>query len=435
VKQRLLNILFWSVLSAAFIGPGTVTTAASAGAGFGYTLVWALVFSTFACIILQEAAARLTVASGRNLGQALRARFMRTTAGRSMFYLVLTAILLGCAAYEAGNILGAVAGTSLLFNLNAGFTALAIGITAALLLWFAPVRRVAQLLGGIVAVMGGCFLATALSMGPDFGSLLKGSLVPSIPTGSQLLVIGLIGTTVVPYNLFLGSGLKHAQSLTEMRWSLVSAIVLGGIVSICVVVVGSAVTGEFTFEALAVKLSDLLGSWAGRFFGIGLFAAGLSSALTAPLAASVTARSMLREGAAAGWSDDGYKFRAVWASVLGSGILFGVIQVQPVPAIILAQALNGIILPLISIVLLLTVNDTALLGRKFINSNLHNLAMWVIILATMVIGFTNLARALARALGYPLVGEQFILSLSLAASLVVSWPVIRILRRYRNPEV
>ena len=73
--KRLLDVLFWSVISAAFIGPGTVTTAASAGAGYGFALLWALGFSTVACLVLQEASARLTLASGSDLGQALRRRF------------------------------------------------------------------------------------------------------------------------------------------------------------------------------------------------------------------------------------------------------------------------------------------------------------------------------------------------------------------------
>ncbi|MCB0548279.1 MAG: divalent metal cation transporter, partial [Phaeodactylibacter sp.] len=68
IRQGLSSVLFWSIISAAFIGPGTVTTAAKAGASFQLQLIWALAFSIFATIILQEAAARITLASGKNLG-------------------------------------------------------------------------------------------------------------------------------------------------------------------------------------------------------------------------------------------------------------------------------------------------------------------------------------------------------------------------------
>ena len=97
--KRLLSILFWSVIAAAFIGPGTVTTAASAGAQFRYALLWALVFSTLATVVLQEASARVTVVSGYNLGEAIRAQFRGRAVGAVVLVLVLGAIVLGNAAY------------------------------------------------------------------------------------------------------------------------------------------------------------------------------------------------------------------------------------------------------------------------------------------------------------------------------------------------
>lgn len=431
MKQRFINILFWSVISAAFIGPGTITTAAAAGSGYGFSLIWALVFSTVACVVLQEASARLTMASGQNLGQAIRNRFNETIPGKMMINLVLISILLGCAAYEAGNILGAVAGTGLIFDINTGLLALVTGGFAGLLLWFASTKKVAQMLGIIVAVMGICFLTTAIVIDPGLIKLIEGSFVPSVPTGSELLVIGLIGTTVVPYNLFLGSGLKHSQTLKEMRWSLAIAIGLGGIVSIAVLVVGSSVAGNFTYEALAAELELSLGNWAGLFFGIGLFAAGLSSALTAPLAASITAQSILQDKQSTGWGEKGKKFRLVWGLVLGTGVFFGVLQVQPIPAIILAQALNGIILPLVCVILLLMINDAGLLNESHINSSPYNLLMGIIVLITLITGLTNLAKALTRMLDSRLADEQIIVITALVISLLLCWPVLRSIKNYR----
>ena len=107
--SRWSSILLWSVLAAAFIGPGTVTTAASAGASFGFALLWALLFSTLACVVLQEASARLTIVSGQSLGRVLRLRYPGTWLGTAMLLLLFGAIVVGCAAYEAGNILGGVA--------------------------------------------------------------------------------------------------------------------------------------------------------------------------------------------------------------------------------------------------------------------------------------------------------------------------------------
>ena len=106
VWSRILNILFWSIISAAFIGPGTVTTATKAGSDFQFQLLWALSFSTLACLVLQEASARSTIYSGMNLGQAIKYHYMGKRAQVPVLVLIVGAIILGCAAYETGNILG-----------------------------------------------------------------------------------------------------------------------------------------------------------------------------------------------------------------------------------------------------------------------------------------------------------------------------------------
>jgi manganese transport protein len=292
IVKRLSNILFWSVISAAFIGPGTVTTAASAGAGYGFALLWALVFSTVACLVLQEAGARLTVVSGRNLGQALRLQYRGGVSGAVVLVLVLGAIVLGCAAYEAGNILGGAAGAALGTDLSARAMTLIIGAAAALALWVGRTAVLARLLGLLVAVMGIAFLVTALRLGPQPIGVIQGAFIPTVPTGAGLLVLGLVGTTVVPYNLFLGSGLARGQELRDVRFGLSIAVILGGLVSMGIVVVGTAVEGAFSFEALAGVLAERLGDGARHFFAIGLCAAGVSSAITAPLAAAITARSL-----------------------------------------------------------------------------------------------------------------------------------------------
>jgi formate-dependent nitrite reductase membrane component NrfD len=162
--KRILSIALWSVIAGAFIGPGTVTTAASAGAGFGMSLVWALVFSTIACVVLQEASARVTILSGRELGEIITMRARRGFVGTSMIALVLGAIVVGCAAYQAGNILGAVVGAARLTGLPGWMLTLAIGGGAGTLLWFGTSRIIASLFSLLVAVMGGVFLFTATSV-------------------------------------------------------------------------------------------------------------------------------------------------------------------------------------------------------------------------------------------------------------------------------
>ena len=354
------------------------------------------------------------------------------TIGKVASYTVLTAILLGCAAYEAGNILGAVAGAALVFNVSTVNLTLVVGIIAFLLLWFGSTKVIAQILGVVVAVMGLCFLSTAIIMQPNFGAILSGAFVPRLPTGSELLVIGLIGTTVVPYNLFLGSGLKHSQSVSEMRFSLTAAVILGGIVSMGVLVVGTSIASDFSYEALSQSLGTTLGPWAAAFFGLGLGAAGISSALTAPLAASLTAQSMLGDDTQPEWQEKGSKFKYIWIAVLLIGVTFGVLQVQPVPAIILAQALNGIILPLVTFFLLLMVNDANLLDKKHINAMWYNLLMGAIFFITLIIGLTNVAKALTKIIDASLVNEEYIFYMAILLSVALSWPLLKKIRQYRT---
>ncbi|WP_158278678.1 NRAMP family divalent metal transporter [Rhodohalobacter mucosus] len=419
------------MISAAFIGPGTVTTAASSGAGYGYALIWALIFSTFACYILQETSARITVASGKNLGEAMRLIYGGTVPGKILIYLSLAAIITGCAAFEAGNILGAAAGIKLVLpGIPNVLIVSAIGLTAGLLLWAGSVRQIALVLGVIVAFLGVCFLITAFMVPADPRGLITGAAVPSIPSGSELLVLGLIGTTVVPYNLFLGSGMKHGQTAAEMKVSLFIAIGLGGLISIAVLITGTAIAGSFTFGALADELARLIGPAGPWLLGAGLFGAGLSSTLTAALAASVTASSIFGQVENTGnWTPESAKFRLVWGFVLVTGMVFGLLQVQPVPVIILAQALNGVFLPLIAVVLFLLINHYGLIPPSYQNGWLYNLLTSIVVYLTFLIGCTNLIRVYTSLTGSTQPAQSWIVGISLVLFLIICGPAIgRIVR-------
>lgn len=435
--KRLGPILFWSVISAAFIGPGTVTTAAAAGALYGPKLLWALVFSTAACVVLQEATARLTIVSRRDLGQALQERFGGGGVTRFVPGLALGAVVLGCAAYEAGNILGGVSGAVLATGASSRWLTLGAGATAFGLLWVGTTTSVSRILGGFVATMGLAFLVTGARLGPDAAALARGALVPSLPEGSSLLVLGLVGTTVVPYNLFLGSGIARGQSLGEVRFGLVVAILLGGIISMGVLIVGTAVDPPLSFQALGDALRARLGGWAEGFFAYGLLAAGLSSAITAPLAAAVAARSVLRrpkDQAGGAWGERAWRFRGVWLLVLLTGLAFGLAEVRPIPAIILAQALNGLLLPFVAVFLLIVVNDRRLMGRDGVNGPLSNGALGVVVATTVLLGTLNVFRAAASALGRPAPDGPVHLWVALLVVVVLALPVGRAaLRARRNP--
>lgn len=428
--KRFLQILFWAVIPAAFIGPGTVTTCASAGAGFGYALLWALTFSTIATVVLQEASARVTVVSGRNLAEAIRERFRGGATGLLVLLLVLGAVVLGNAAYEAGNVLGASAGAALGSPVDARVATLLIGVVSAAVLWVGTPRVVTTVLAATVAFMGIAFLATAFLLRPPAGEVLRGSLVPAIPAGSGLLLLGLVGTTVVPYNLFLGSGIARGQNLRDIRFGLTVAVVLGGLISMGILVAGADVEGTFSYEAVSATLSTRLGGWGGPLFAWGLFAAGFSSAITAPLAASVTARGLFGQDTDR-WEPRGWRYRAVWMGVLAVGVGFGLAGIRPIPAIILAQALNGVLLPFAAVFLLVIVNDRGLMGDAGINGPAANVVTTAVVAVTLVLGVSGVLRAAATALGRTATEGQILGTAAVIAALLLV-PLFLWVRRARS---
>ncbi|MCF8357861.1 MAG: divalent metal cation transporter [Prolixibacteraceae bacterium] len=395
-KKRFLNILFWSVISAAFIGPGTITTAAKSGAMFGMQLLWALLFSTLACLLLQEAAARIPIISGKNLGQAIAQQFEKSKFKWPVLLWVLGAIVVGAAAYETGNLLGSIAGMKLFSSLPSYLLILIVGAIAATILAIPSLKIISTIMGFAVVIMGIVFLVTAFTIAPPLSEMLTGIFIPKIPDNSRagLLVLGLIGTTIVPYNLFLGSGISGKEhNLKEMRFGLIIAVVLGGIFSMAVLVVGSSVTGEFSFENLSLALQQKMGIAGKYMLGVGLFAAGFTSSITAPLASAITLKSILGNKHPEKWHVSSLNFRLGWIVILLTGIGFALINVKPIPAIIMAQALNGFLLPFVAIFLYMVLNNQELMGTENTNKIWMNVLTLLVIFITLVLGLNNVAKA------------------------------------------
>jgi Mn2+/Fe2+ NRAMP family transporter len=205
----------------------------------------------------------------------------------------------------------------------------------------------------------------------------------------------------VPYNLFLGSALARGRQLGEMRWGLAVAVGGGGLISLGILVVGTALGGGLEFDRLAAVLATRLGRGAEASLAVGLFAAGFTSAITAPWAAAITARTLVGGGSGRDWGDGSWRFRAVWLGVLLFGTMFGVTGFQPIPVILLAQAFNGLVLPLIAVFLWRTMNDRALLGAVGVNSPAQNLVMGSVVLASVLLGLRGLIAAGSSALALP----------------------------------
>ncbi|GAB4517273.1 MAG: Nramp family divalent metal transporter [Amphiplicatus sp.] len=392
-----------AIVAAAFLGPGTVTTATLAGAHYGYALVWALVFATVAAIILQEMAVRLGVVARLGLGEAALSASANAPVARVMISgLIIAALYVGNAAYEGGNIAGAALGAqaALPEALPRPVVAGAIAAGAGALLYFGGYRAIERALVGMVVLMSLCFLATAIIVRPDLGALFAAVARPRAPEGALLVALGLVGTTIVPYNLFLHAATarakwKEAGALPAARFDAAFSIGAGGIVSILVLTTAAA--GLFGSGAaiesaadMARQLEPLAGAAATWLLAAGLFAAGLTSAITAPLATAYAASEIFRFRS----DPKAPAFRLVALSVVAAGAAAAVAGKRPVELILFAQAANGLLLPLIAGFLLYAANRRALL-RDHANGLAANIAGGAVILLAALLG----ARTLARAFG------------------------------------
>ncbi len=382
-------------MAAAFIGPGTVTVCTMAGVGFGYSLLWALLLAVVATIVLQEMSARLGIVSRKGLADSLRSQLTSAWLRYLVLGMVFAAIVIGNAAYEAGNIGGATLGMEVLFgSRQMPLYPWLLGALAFALLWMGNYKFLERAFIALVLLMSLSFLITALLTRPDAYAVLSGLLVPALPGDSLLTVIALVGTTVVPYNLFLHASLVTEKwtSVTDLpaaRWDTLISIALGGLVSMAIVVSAAAIPSTEVRGALdlARGLEPLFGEWAGYFMGMGLLAAGVTSAITAPLAAAYVANSCF--GWKAGLRDA--RFRAVWALVLFAGVLGLGFGYRPVEVIRFAQVANGLLLPVIAVFLFWMVNNKKVMG-VYRNSKWQNAGALVIILLAILLGVKSIVK-------------------------------------------
>jgi len=388
------------LVAAAFIGPGTVTLCTLAGVNFGFNLLWAMVLSIVATIVLQEMASRLGIISQKGLSEVIRAEIKHPIINKLILLLILSAIVVGNASYEAGNISGGILGLETitgelriaLGNYSLNILSFVVGIIAFILLYIGNYKFLERVLVMLVVIMSISFLITAFLTKPAISDILKGAITPSFPEGSLLTILGLVGTTVVPYNLFLHASLvkekwNNPNDLKAVRKDTIISIALGGLVSMAIIISASSIgLGEISSAAdLAKSLAPLYGDFASYFLGIGLFAAGITSAITAPLAAAYVARGCF------GWKSGlkSNQFRAVWFLILSLGVVFSSLGLKPIEIIKFAQVANGILLPVVAGILLWMVNKKVVLG-KYVNSKFQNILGFIILIVTIFLGIRGL---------------------------------------------
>ena len=377
------------LIAAAFIGPGTVTLCTIAGASYGYSLLWALLLSIIATIVLQEMALRSGLITNKGLAEVIRVSIKNKFINRLLILLILCSILIGNAAYEAGNITGASLGIiAIIGRETLNYIPLLIGFIAFIILYIGDYKVLERSLIFLVITMSVSFMITAIMTKPDLFSLLDGLFMPKINSESLLVVLGLIGTTVVPYNLFLHSSLvkekwNDISKLKTARIESFISIIIGGIVSMAIIITAASVSNDNVKSVmdLAKGLEPLYGKFAIYFLGIGLFASGITSSITAPLAAAYVAKSCF------GWSGSlkSLNFRIVWFFVLLIGVIVSLLKLNPIEVIKFAQFSNSLLLPIVAILLFWLINNKTIFKNSY-SYKLQNILVIVIILITIILG-------------------------------------------------
>ena len=389
------------MVSAAFIGPGTVTACTLAGANFGFALLWALVFATITTIILQSFAVRIALVTQLGLAEAMLKTIASPIVRALAALLLISALVLGNAAYEAGNMSGAALGLEAInggpLRFGIAPVIITIAVFASAMLIFTKPKWIENILIALVLLMSAAFLMTFLLIKPDLSAVLRG-FVPMIPDGGLMTAIALIGTTIVPYNLFLHAASVRerwdAEHMQEAELDTTISIGIGGLISMTILATaaaslfGSNETIENAVD-MARQLTPLFGSMATFTLGAGLLAAGLTSAITAPLATGYIVQEIFKS------SRSRKPFQIGALIVIISGTVAALSGYQPVELIFIAQIANGLLLPIVALFLLKLANDKNLLGQHA-NGLKANILGAAILLVTSGLGF----RLIARALGF-----------------------------------
>lgn len=300
------------MVSVGYMDPGNWATDLAGGAQFGYTLLFVIMLSNLMAILLQALAARLGIATSRDLAQACRAYYPRPVA-----YALWVACELAIIACDLAEVIGTAIALNLLFGipLIGGALITALDAFLVLLLMNKGFRYLEAFVIALLIIIFGCFAIQIFAAAPPAGSILHSMFVPSseIVTNPAMLyiAIGIIGATVMPHNLYLHSSIvqTRAYERTEagkrdaIKWATVDstiALMLALFVNSAILIVSAVAfhgTGNQDVAEIGQAyelLSPLLGlGIASTLFAVALLASGLNSTVTATLAGQIVMEGFL----------------------------------------------------------------------------------------------------------------------------------------------
>ncbi len=393
-KERITALGPGFLIVGSFIGPGTVTSSTRAGANYGMSLFWCVVFSVITVIVMQGMTARIGIITQEGLAENLVHDFRDRPILRVFLCgIVAVAIAIGGFAYMAGDLTGTSLGISALTGISTKIIAPVWGCCILLLLFTAndAVKYLEKLLSFCVVIMAVVFLVTMVVVHPSVTDLLEGC-IPRIPKGGLMTCLSLIGTTVVPYNMFLhaASAKRTWHSPEELplcSFGTTVPMIIGGIVTGSIMITSASVMRGMSVQNamdMAVQLEPSLGSFAQPFMAIGLIAAGISSAVCTPIGVSYVLAGMF------GWKTvrEDKRFTFTNAAVLITGIIIAALGTNPLGLIMTAQAVNGIVLPVTVGVTLYLASSHKIMGQ-YKNGIVSKILGGLIFCISLILGLSS----------------------------------------------
>ena len=383
---RYRMLAFLAVLGPGFItanvdnDPGGILTYSQAGAKFGYTLLWTLIPTTIALIVVQEMAARMGAVTGKGLADLIREEF----GFRATFF---TMFVLGLA--NVGNIAAEFAGIASglgIFHASKYLTVPAGALIVwAVVMWgsYKPVERLLLLFSLIYF----CYPVSALMAHPDWTAAVRQTFIPTVQIKSSeylVLVVGLVGTTITPWMQFYLQASIVEKGITVRqyrlsRWDVIFGCIVTDVVAFFIVVACAAtlhlngIRDISDAAEAAVALKPLAGQFASLLFAVGLVNAALLSAAILPLATTYNICEGL--GFESGLDkkfSEAPLFYSVYTALIVLGAAIVLIPNMPlIKLMLLSQVANGILLPFVLYYMLRLVNRTDLMG-EYKNSGTAN---------------------------------------------------------------
>ena len=369
---RLATIALFSgpavIASIAYVDPGNFATNVQAGAAYGYSLLWVVLFANLVAMLFQALSAKLGIVTGRHLAEHCRDQFPP----KIVFFLWVFSEIAAMAT-DLAEFVGGAIGFSLLFHvpLMAGMGATG-GLTYGLLMidkrGFRPMELA---IGALVATIGLCYLAELLIAPLDWPAALAGVVTPHIADPQALTIaVGIIGATVMPHAIYLHSaltgarphGVNDTERATMLRFSnreVLVALAVAGLVNMAMVAMAASAfhAGHSEVADIATAyhtLTPLLGAAAATLFLASLLASGISSSVVGTMAGQVIMQGFLRRSVPV-WARRAITMAPAFA-VIAAGV-------DPTKALVLSQVCLSLTLPIPMISLLMFTRRRDLMGE------------------------------------------------------------------------